>query len=127
MSATPKELEGKYILLSARPGHEADGRYTAFCDELGIATCAMTEDAALDRLAGAIGHLLNIATERGDIIALLESKSIRLYSIELSKLGTVRRIGTDPAPSWITFPQQMLFGTTRHSGHVSVNPALQLA
>lgn len=75
-----EELRGKYILLSERIEREKDGRFSAFCDELGIATFASSEKAASHRLQKAIGLLLNEATKQHEITPLLESRSIRMYS-----------------------------------------------
>ncbi len=71
---------GAYLLLSERAEPEEDGTFSAFCDELGLATCANTESAAKARLRKAVLAVLNAATERGEIREYLGNKNVRIYS-----------------------------------------------
>jgi len=114
-----------YIIVSSYAEPEEDGRYSAFCEELGIATCAATEGAALERLGSAIEHLLSEATKRGDVLALLASRSVLLHSMEAPQLKSLPYASY--ASSWVPFPGQMLIGSNRHSGYVSSAPSLQPA
>jgi len=56
--------------------------YSAFCDELGLATCGITFEEAEHRLNKITIMTLNAATKRGEIEALLKERGIPLYFTE---------------------------------------------
>jgi len=58
---------------------EPEGVYSAFCTELGLATCAKSFKEAERRLDKAITLVLNTATENGEIWDLLREKNIPVY------------------------------------------------
>lgn len=116
----PEELEGKYILLSARATREKDGRCSAFCDELGIATCSDSKEGALGRLQNTVKLILTKATERGDILSLLESRSIRLCPLEGPRVTGIPMTGEPGLGShdWLRAVGDFSIGTTTHSGYI---------
>ena len=127
MATTPEELKGKYILLSKRSVEEKDGRYSAFCDELGIGTCAETKDAAIKRVEAAALLILNKATESGDILGLLEDRGIRLYPVEQEKpTFIVKHYGEArimAKPAWSPVFGNFSFGAAvNHSGYAALDP-----
>jgi predicted RNase H-like HicB family nuclease len=67
------------IQLSEIIKEEADGNYSAFCVELGLATCASSFDEAKRRLNKSILLVLNTANEKEEISRLLKEKEIKLY------------------------------------------------
>ena len=117
---SPEELEGKYILLSARATPEKDGRFSAFCDELGLATCAESKEAAMDRLKDITMLVLNTATERGEILALLEGRAIRLCRLEVAQdAGMLVTGGISPVHNnWLRMLGDFSLGANIHSGYV---------
>ena len=117
---SPEELEGKYILLSARATPEKDGRFSAFCDELGLATCAESKEAAMDRLEDITMLVLNTATERGEILALLEGRAIRLCRLEVAQdAGMLVTGGISPVHNnWLRMLGDFSLGANIHSGYV---------
>jgi len=116
----PEELDGKYILLSARAVREKDGRCSAFCDELGIATCSDSTEGALGRLQNTITLILTKATERGDILALLKNRSVRLCPLESSRVVGIPMAGEPGLGShdWLRAMGDFSIGTTIHSGYI---------
>jgi len=58
---------------------ESEGKYSAFCKELGLATCAKSFEEAKRRLNKATLLVLNTATDKGEILGLLEEKGIPIY------------------------------------------------
>ena len=70
--------EGRYILLTHRIAEE-DGRFSAFCDELGLATCADSFLEAQKRLEAAVTMVLKEAAKRGEFHTLLSDRNIDLY------------------------------------------------
>lgn len=79
--------ENPYIILSERIELESDGSYSAFCDDLGIATFAESHPKAQERLRSAILATLTAATQRGEVLELLKLREIRLYSSNVGREG----------------------------------------
>jgi predicted RNase H-like HicB family nuclease len=73
---------------------EGEGEYSAFCDELGLATCAGSFEEAKRRITKATIMVLNAATEKGEILDLLKGKGIPIYFAKLitHHLGVVPQI-----------------------------------
>ena len=88
-------MQGQYILLSERVQREPDGVYSAFCDELGLATCGDTADLAKTRLRSAARNVLNFSTKKGSVLEYLASRNIRLYQLP-SHIGTWPGYSQDP-------------------------------
>lgn len=63
-----------------------DGRYSGFCEELGLATCGKSLDETKRRLAKATAMVLSAATERGELLELLKEKGVAI-DFEV-KMGT---------------------------------------
>jgi predicted RNase H-like HicB family nuclease len=94
--------ERSHIILSERIELEPDGRYSAFCDDLGIATFAESHPKAQERLRSAILAILNEAQKEGEVLELLRSKEIRLHSPHAFRASTGETI-TRIAPSGSAF------------------------
>jgi predicted RNase H-like HicB family nuclease len=54
-----------YVLLTFR-GHEEDGQYVSACEELGVASCGDTIEAAFDALEEAVALYLDVLEEDGE-------------------------------------------------------------
>jgi hypothetical protein len=87
---------GAYLLLTERTIREDDGMWTAFCDELGLATCAESENAVSARLQKAVLAVLNAATLQGHLDQFLESRNLRIYpsSTSIHRWGNFVTSGT---------------------------------
>ena len=83
-----QDIDGPYIILSERVEEEADGTYSAFCDELGLATCAPSYEKASVRLRRAMGFTLNTLTKEGLILKYLEERKVHLYHPSLPMKST---------------------------------------
>lgn len=115
-----RQLHGKYVLLSARPVREADGRFTAFCDELGLVTVAATEEGALERLGNLVRRTLEAATARGDILEFLDGRGVRLHPLEAPRSMVITLAEPEPGrPAWVQLAEQFSIGTVRHSGYLA--------
>ncbi len=80
-----------YIVLSERL-FEEQGQYVGICDELGLATCGKDFMEAERRLHNAIHMVLNKATEKGDIEALLREKGIDVRTPPTRQIHTFNQI-----------------------------------
>lgn len=67
------------IQLTQLIKEESNGEYSAFCKELGLATCAKSFEEAKRRISKATMMVLNTATEKGEISDLLREKDIPVY------------------------------------------------
>ena len=74
-----KKEEKGYIRLTIRIEKE-DKAFSAFCEELGLATCGATFEEAEKRLKALTTSVLNTATKKGEIEALLKSSGVPFYS-----------------------------------------------
>ncbi len=114
MGTLPDELKGKYVFLTAQAIEEKDGRFTAICEELGLATCDHTSEAALTRLRNSVIAVLNKATERNEILGLLEDCGVQLRSVETKKVPTPAPVKV--ASMWLPTKDTISFGSTPHNG-----------
>lgn len=78
---------------------EENGRYAAHSKELGLATCGNTFEEARRRIEAATVLVLNTATKKGEIDALLREKRIRVYSKD--EIRMPRRLSVPPR-SWVS-------------------------
>lgn len=104
-AGNPSNPIEQYVLLSQRVEPEGDKLFTAFCDELGLATFSTSEEKASNRLQNAILATLNTAEKKGAVRQLLKSKNIRLYSVPLVqiKAATQLRVGMAVVPGLGSF------------------------
>ncbi len=90
---------GMKMILLTEIIREEEGKYIAFCRELGLATCGKSFEEARKRIEESTGLVLNAATRKGEINALLKEKRIRIYNV--GELVTHRRLAVR-SESWIT-------------------------
>ena len=82
----PPELDGMYVLFTYEVQADADGRFAAFCDKLGLATCSDTPAESAYRLWRVIDAVLSAANRRGELIGFFKDRGIVPKSLNIPEL-----------------------------------------
>ena len=72
------------------PRVEKDGTmWSAYCDELGMATCGITREEAEENLVKTLQTLMRVLRRRGILEQTLESVGIEFKTIETERMRVV--------------------------------------